>query len=75
MLDGKQFAFGTSFLFEFFDMPQGYTPDDIFEIINHSHLDKENNLKSYHSPEVYEQFDKNLIYREKTYFECYIDNL
>jgi hypothetical protein len=33
MKDGKQFAFGTSFLFDFFDMPKGYSPNDIAEII------------------------------------------
>jgi hypothetical protein len=75
MKDGKKFAFGTSFLFEFFDMPQGYTPNDIIEIINHSYLDKENNLKSYNSSDIYDEFDKTLVYRERPYFECYIDNL
>jgi len=75
MKDGNQFAFGTSFLFAFFDMPKGYTPDDIVEIINHTYLDKDGNLKSYHAPEVYEDFDRNLVYRERPYFECYIDNL
>jgi hypothetical protein len=75
MKDGKQFAFGTSFLFEFFNLPEGYLPDDIAEIINHSYLDNHGNLKSYHAPEVYEEFDKNLVYRERPYFECYLDNL
>jgi hypothetical protein len=75
MKDGKQFSFGTSFLFDFFDMPKGYSPNDIIEIINHSYLDKDGNLKSYHVPEVYKKFDKSLVHREKPYFECYLDNL
>lgn len=75
MKDGKQFSFGTSFLFDFFEMPKGYSPNDIIEIINHSYLDKKGNLKSYHVPEVYKEFDKSLVYREKPYFECYLDNL
>lgn len=75
MNDGKEFAFGTPFLFEFFDMPQGYCSNDISEIINHSYLDKDGNLKSYQAPEIYEEFDRNLIYRERPYFECFIDNL
>ncbi len=75
MRDGKQFAFGTYFLFDFFDLPNGYLPTDIVEIVNHSYLDKDGNMKSYHAPEVYEEFDRNLVYRERPYFECYLDNL
>lgn len=75
MKDGKLFAFGTSFLFEFFSMPQGYSTEDIVEVINHSYIDKQGNLKSYHAPEVYEEFDRSLVYRERPFFECYIDNL
>lgn len=75
MKDGKQFAFGTSFLFAFFDMPKGYSVDDIVEIINHSYIDKNGNLKSYHSPGVYDEFDRDMVYRERPYFECYLDNL
>ena len=75
MKDGKSFSFGTTFLFDFFEMPKGYVPTDIVEIINHSYLDKEGNLKSYHSPEIYSDFDKNLIYQAKPYFECFLDNL
>ena len=74
MKDGKQFAFGTSFLFDFFDLPKGYLPTDIVEIINHSYLDKDVNLKSYHDPKVYEEFDRSLVYRERPYFECYLEN-
>lgn len=75
MKDGKEFAFGTSFLFDFFNMPAGYLPNDIEKIINHSYLDKENSLRSYHDNDVYEIFDVNAVYRERPYFECYIDNL
>ena len=75
MSDGKQFAFGTSFSFEFFNMPDGYHPDDICEIINHSYFDKENNLKSYHEADIYEKFDRTLVYSDRPYFECFIDNL
>jgi hypothetical protein len=35
MDDGKEFSFGTSFLTEFFNMPDGYTPDRIKQIIPH----------------------------------------
>jgi len=35
MSDGREFAFGTSFLMEFFEMPDGYSGDDIAQIISH----------------------------------------
>jgi hypothetical protein len=35
MDDGKEFSFGTGFLTEFFNMPDGYAPDRIKQIIPH----------------------------------------
>lgn len=75
MKDGHQFAFGTRFSFEFFNMPEGYTPLDIVEIINHSYLDEENNVKSYHSPEGYPRFDSIKVFRERPFFECFVEHL
>jgi hypothetical protein len=75
MKDGKQFAFGTDFYFDFFDMPEGYNPNDIREIINHSYIGKDGELKSYHSPDVYEVFNHDMVFHSKPFFECYVDNL
>jgi hypothetical protein len=33
MRDGQEFRFGTSFLIEFFDMPDGYAAEDIIKIV------------------------------------------
>jgi hypothetical protein len=35
MRDGAEFGFGTSFLMEFFDMPDGYSGDDIVSVHQH----------------------------------------
>jgi hypothetical protein len=35
MRDGREFAFGTTYLMEFFSMPDGYTGDDVTAIISH----------------------------------------
>ena len=35
MRDGREFAFGTTFLTEFFQMPDGYSGDDVTQIISH----------------------------------------
>ena len=75
MTDGKQFAFGTDFYFSFFDMPANYTPDDIIEIINHSYIGKDNELKSYHAPDVYTVFSHDLVLHSKPFFDCFIDTL
>ncbi|SMC35973.1 hypothetical protein [Papillibacter cinnamivorans] len=79
MKDGKSFTFGTTFLTEFFDMPKGYSVDDIVEIINHSYISKTGEVKSYYAdsfnPLGENPVDDNDIYRERPYFECYLDNL
>lgn len=74
MKDGKQFAFGMSFLMDFFNVPFGYTGEDLAEIINHSYLDSQDQLKSYHSGNT-NDFNIQLIHRERPYFECYLPNL
>ena len=35
MNDGKEFAFGTTYYFDFFDMPEGYSGTDVARIISH----------------------------------------
>ncbi|MDF2803843.1 MAG: hypothetical protein K0S61_3746 [Anaerocolumna sp.] len=60
MKDENEYEFGTTFLTEFFDMPNGYTAKDIIKII----------------PAVRGcSKDTKVIYREKPYFECFIDGL
>jgi hypothetical protein len=75
MSDGKRFSFGTSFLFEFFNMPSGYLPENICQIINHSFLDNEGNLRSYNNADDFAIFKFEMVYRERPYFECFIHNL
>jgi len=73
MKDGKQFAFGTDWYLSFFNMPDNYKAEDIEEIINH--IDSQGQLKSYHSPDVYEVFKKSMVFESKPFFECYVDEL
>jgi hypothetical protein len=77
MKDGKYFGFGSTFLLEFFQMPDNYSVDDIVEIINHSYVLKTGELRSHREglmtrPEEYKDA---IVYRERQFFECYIDNL
>lgn len=77
MRDGKYFGFGTTFLYEFFQMPDGYSVDDIVEIINHSYVLKTGELRSHQVPffDYPDGYKDAIIHRERPYFECYIDNL
>jgi len=77
MKDGKYFGFGTTFLWEFFQMPDGYSVEDIEEIINHSYVLKTGELRSHKVPflETPSDYEKAVIYRERPFFECFLDNL
>ena len=77
MSDGKIFGYGSSFLFDFFQMPNGYKGSDIKEIINHSYLSISGELKSHEVPffDPPYDYDRNTIYRERQFFDCYINGL
>jgi len=77
MKDGKHFGFGTNFRWEFFQMPDNYSVDDIVEIINHSYVLKTGELRSHREGEMTrpEEYKDAVVYRERPFFECYIDNL
>jgi len=77
MKDGKEFAFGTTFLFDFFQMPQGYNKNDIVEILNHRYMSTSGKLKEHTVPfmKFPEDYDENAIYRERPFFTCYLEDL
>jgi hypothetical protein len=77
MKDGKYVGFGTSFLTEFFQMPDNYSTDDIAEIINHSYVLKNGEIRSHKETNMTftDNYKDAVVYRERPYFICYIDNL
>lgn len=77
MKDGEYLGFGTSFHWEFFEMPQNYLADDIVEIVNHSYVLKNGELRYYKVPSSSNRDDYKdaIIYREKPFFECYLEEL
>jgi hypothetical protein len=77
MKDGKYFSFGTSSYFDFFSVPTGYSPDDIVEVISHSYTTKDGELRHHTVPflDTPNDYDRTLIYRERPFFECYVDGL
>ena len=76
MKDGKSFSFGTKFRIEFFDIPKGYEASDIVSVINHSYLNDNGELKNYRSGGNFRNdINMNTVFRDKPYFECFIDGL
>ncbi len=60
MKDGAEFRFGTGYLNEFFNMPNGYDVSDIRKVV----------------PAIREEKPRcETIYRERPFFTCYIDGI
>ncbi len=75
MNDGKCFAFGTTFLTEFFSLPDGYSFADVARVHNHSYVSKAGELRSLKqgmSPQP-QDYDASEVYRERPYFVCHHD--
>ena len=75
MKDGKIFSFGTSLRTSFFNMPEGYTPDDALELINHSYVSLEGDLIGRNDREKKGTFSMDSVFKAKPFFECYVDAL
>jgi len=76
MKDGKLFGFGTSFSFDFFQMPENYSADDIVEIINHSCICENKKIcEVKQGPHFTGDYKESTTYRERPFFDCYIDGL
>lgn len=75
--DGRQLSFGTTWDWEFFDLPDDYNAGDIIEIINHSYLLKTGEVIGHRSSfdKVARKDELEKIYRDRQFFECYVDNL
>lgn len=78
MKDGNLFPYGSTFLFEFFQLPEKYEFSDVAKVHNHSFLNKEGNITS-----IRENMDEMLkyrdtihsvqLYRERPYFTCFVE--
>ncbi len=74
MKDGKIFSFGSSFLFAFFDLPDEYDFNSVAKVHNHSYVADSGELVSVRDMEDFtKQYKPSKVYRERPYFECYID--
>jgi hypothetical protein len=71
MSDGRRFSYGTRFLFEFFDLPDGYSFNDIRTIHSGMIHSEAEGTRPFSSS----AFSSIQFIREKPYFTCYIDGL
>jgi hypothetical protein len=71
MRDGTLYSFGTTFLIEFFDLPDGYTYDDIKSIQSGMVFSPGRGLTQY----SLEALRDARVYRERPFFTCYLDYL
>jgi hypothetical protein len=77
MKDGNIFKFGTKLYTEFFNMPEGYTVEDIEKIINQSDFsDGMSGNQNNQSPARYSDGPTDpVIYRERLFFDCFVEDL
>lgn len=71
MSDGRPFSYGTSFLTEFFQLPDGYEFSDVEKVINHSFVDAAGAIAKLqeggHLPNGYRP---EAVLRERAFFSC-----
>lgn len=71
MKDGSMHSYGTSFSFEFFDLPDGYSYSNIERIHSGMLYSEEHGL----APFSAKSGEPCRLYREKPFFTCYLDPL
>jgi hypothetical protein len=75
MKDGSLFSYGSSFNMEFFDLPNGYTFEDVIKVHNHSFV-LDGTLRTLKEGSVLPaNYDRANLLRERQFFTCYIDGI
>ena len=76
MHDGKMFAYGSGFTMEFFNLPEGYSFDDVAKVHNHSFLSPDGALCSLERGGRFPAgYLPNNLMRERIFFTCNIDGI
>lgn len=76
MRDGRLFPYGSSFTMEFFQLPDGYSFDDVVQVHNHSYLSADGELKALEEGGVPpDDYDRDRLFRERVYFTCAIEGI
>jgi hypothetical protein len=75
MKDKSCFSFGTSFLTQFFNLPDNYTFQDVARVHNHSYVSGTGAITSLRegSSTQPEDYDLGRVFRERPFFVCNVD--
>ena len=78
--NGEKLSFGTSWSFQFFDIPNEFNFENFTNVISGVYLNKDNQIEPHKS--ILSLIDDKerkerlkFIYREKPFFECFLDEL
>ena len=76
MNDGKRFSYGTTFLAEFFSLPDGYEFRDAVRIYNHAYVSPDGSVKQLVRGMAAQPLDyePSRVLRERPYFTCHYDS-
>ncbi len=79
MTDGSIFSYGSTFSYDFFELPEGYNFRNVAKVHNHSYVNAEGNLVSINEDradyiEKRNADDQARVYRERPYFICIADS-
>lgn len=76
MRDHRMFSYGTTFLTEFFHLPDGYEFADVDEVINHSFLSEDGVLtKLEQGGFLSAAYRPERVLRERPFFSCAVDGV
>lgn len=76
MRDGRCFSYGSPFRWDFLDLPDGYEFSDLVEVINHSYVDSDGQVKPLRQGGLLpEGYGRDYVLRERIHFICYVDGI
>lgn len=76
MGDGRLFPYGSSFTMEFFQLPDGYSFDDVVKVHNHSYLSTDGELRTLEQGGMPpDDYDRGKLFRERVFFSCAIEGI
>ncbi len=75
MADAKLFSYGTTFLAEFFQLPEGYSFSDVVRVHNHSYVSPNGELRplAQGMSQLPADYSPSAVLRERAYFVCHYD--
>lgn len=76
MKDRRAFSYGTTFLTEFFQLPDGYEFSDVDEVINHSFVDEAGVVTKFEQGGLLpNRYRPDAVLRERQFFSCAVDGV